>query len=489
MYVDFHILNELGTPALFSNTLANRGAAGQTGRLFISTDTYEIYRDNGSSWDLIGSGSSGITGSGTATQVAYWNSGSSISGNSNLYFNPTFAWLGIGTSVPLTKLHAKGVDTILEILETTGTTGSLLAYSRNATLQYSEGYNYNNNSYPHYQIYDEVGGKNVFGILQSSRFVGINYQFTGAIDVPRYYLDVNGDIGATGVFDFGNNAITRLTSTGNKISSKYLGVENGLRFDYLGGTYFLGDFLSTTTYSPNILIDTSNGSIFLAPDANNVTQFVADPTSFKTRYQDNDNGLTIDFVNNLFNLSDNNHNGTGLYNYSNVDTGITEISLGYGNIINDGIGYKYYYNTSSLENYLSIGDWSYLINNTQLIVDIKNQIIRTMYSGSDKGLFLNFNNAHYQLGDTTNVYFDADNDNGFASIWSGGYLCFHADMSLTQIGDINTTGNGTNFGVFDSIQSLIGSANLLSATAGGSSGQHIKIQINGVNYKIALLNA
>ena len=54
MFVDFHILNELGSPSINSNTFANRPAAGQIGRLFVSTDTYEIYRDNGTTWDLIG---------------------------------------------------------------------------------------------------------------------------------------------------------------------------------------------------------------------------------------------------------------------------------------------------------------------------------------------------------------------------------------------------------------------------------------------------
>ena len=44
MFVDFHILNELGSPSINSNTFANRPAAGQIGRLFVSTDTY-IDRD------------------------------------------------------------------------------------------------------------------------------------------------------------------------------------------------------------------------------------------------------------------------------------------------------------------------------------------------------------------------------------------------------------------------------------------------------------
>ncbi len=54
------VLNQQGSPALFSATLANRPAAGFTGRIFISTDTREIYRDTGTSWELIGSGGGSV---------------------------------------------------------------------------------------------------------------------------------------------------------------------------------------------------------------------------------------------------------------------------------------------------------------------------------------------------------------------------------------------------------------------------------------------
>lgn len=117
IYVDFSVNNQLNSPALNSNTFANRPAAGQTGRLFISTDTFEIYRDNGTSWDLIGGpGSSTITGSGTATQVAYFSGAQAITGNNNLWFNPTNAHLGIGTNAPSGLLHADGGANVARII-------------------------------------------------------------------------------------------------------------------------------------------------------------------------------------------------------------------------------------------------------------------------------------------------------------------------------------------------------------------------------------
>ena len=55
-----NVLNQLGTPAMNSNLFANRPAAGFTGRIFISTDTREIYRDTGTTWELIGSGGGSV---------------------------------------------------------------------------------------------------------------------------------------------------------------------------------------------------------------------------------------------------------------------------------------------------------------------------------------------------------------------------------------------------------------------------------------------
>jgi hypothetical protein len=111
MFVDFNILNQLGSPAINSNTFANRPAAGQTGRLFVSTDTFEIYRDNGTTWDLIGGpGSSTITGTGTATQVAYFTSSQAIGSSANLYWDNTNTRLGVGTAAPGYTIEANGAN-------------------------------------------------------------------------------------------------------------------------------------------------------------------------------------------------------------------------------------------------------------------------------------------------------------------------------------------------------------------------------------------
>jgi hypothetical protein len=83
----FEILNQRGTPMFFSDTFANRPAAGIVGRIFISTDTNEIYRDTGTGWNLLGGGGGTIGGTIATGQIAYGTAADTIGGSNNLFWN------------------------------------------------------------------------------------------------------------------------------------------------------------------------------------------------------------------------------------------------------------------------------------------------------------------------------------------------------------------------------------------------------------------
>jgi hypothetical protein len=88
--IDLSILNQRQTPAFYADVLANRPAAGFIGRIFVSTDTFAFFRDNGTGWDLIGGPGTGtVTGSGTTGQVTFWDGASTITGDSGLTYNGT----------------------------------------------------------------------------------------------------------------------------------------------------------------------------------------------------------------------------------------------------------------------------------------------------------------------------------------------------------------------------------------------------------------
>jgi hypothetical protein len=92
-----NVLNQKGAPAIFEDTFANRPTAGYTGRIFISTDTFVIQRDNGTGWDSLGGG---VTGTGAAGQVTFWTGASAVSGDNNLFWDNTNKRLGIGINTP-----------------------------------------------------------------------------------------------------------------------------------------------------------------------------------------------------------------------------------------------------------------------------------------------------------------------------------------------------------------------------------------------------
>lgn len=73
------VINQGGTPAMLSNTIANRPAFGYRGRIFIATDTREIYRDTGTAWELIGSG--------TFVATNIYNSNGALTGNRTVSLN------------------------------------------------------------------------------------------------------------------------------------------------------------------------------------------------------------------------------------------------------------------------------------------------------------------------------------------------------------------------------------------------------------------
>jgi len=55
--VTLDVLNQKGTPALYTDIFANRPTYGFPGRLFFSTDTSAIYEDTGTSWILLANSS------------------------------------------------------------------------------------------------------------------------------------------------------------------------------------------------------------------------------------------------------------------------------------------------------------------------------------------------------------------------------------------------------------------------------------------------
>jgi hypothetical protein len=148
-----NVLNQKGSPAIYTDTFANRPNFGFAGRLFISNDTAAIYEDTGTAWVLIANVSSGagtlqqvttngntsnvgisVTAGGVSTNsltdtaltlgsVPFTGAGGLISqDNANFFWDDTNNRLGINTNTPGNSLdvHTSGTNPILALNNTAG---------------------------------------------------------------------------------------------------------------------------------------------------------------------------------------------------------------------------------------------------------------------------------------------------------------------------------------------------------------------------------
>jgi hypothetical protein len=245
--IDLSILNQRQTPAFFADTLANRPAAGFLGRIFVSTDTFAFYRDNGTGWDLIGGPGTGtITGTGTNGQIALWTGASTINGDSGLLYNSTVKsltaskyivtggtstqflkgdgtldsntyntgsgaasqvaffsgtnaitgennlwWdsvnghLGIGTNVPTTALTIfHDQNQIIQLNQTTATNDTKIAFQNSGTPLWRIGNSYNSGAND-WGIFDVVGSSQPFTIKKTTgqTFIGTETTSSGRLVV------------------------------------------------------------------------------------------------------------------------------------------------------------------------------------------------------------------------------------------------------------------------------------------------------------------
>ena len=199
--IDLSILNQRQTPAFFADTLANRPAPSFVGRIFISTDTLDLYRDTGTAWLLLSPSSTGtITGSGAAGQVTYFSAASSITGNNNLFYDTALSHLGINTNAPGSALDVHDdQSTLVQLNQTIATNDTRIGFQNSGTALWRIG-NFYNAGANDWGIFDVVGSAQQFSIKKTTgqTFIGAQTTSSGRLVVN----DTNGDnhivvIGAT----------------------------------------------------------------------------------------------------------------------------------------------------------------------------------------------------------------------------------------------------------------------------------------------------
>lgn len=179
--LDLSILNQRQTPAFYADILANRPAAGFIGRIFVSTDTYAFYRDNGTSWDLIGGPGTGtVTGTGTTGQVTYWNGASTITGSNNLFWDTANNRLGINNTTPGASIDVhSAVSSIAQFNQTVATNNSLLVLQNSGSALWRLG-NFYNAAANDFGVFDVIGAIQPLTIKKTSGQVLIGTSTVGS---------------------------------------------------------------------------------------------------------------------------------------------------------------------------------------------------------------------------------------------------------------------------------------------------------------------
>lgn len=305
--IDFSVLNQKGTPALYSDIFANRPAAGYQGRLFIATDTAAIYEDTGTAWTLIANVSSGagtlqqvttngntsnvgisVTAGGVSTNsltdtslttgsVPFAGAGGLISqDNANLFWDDTNNRLGINTNTPGNSLdvHTTSTNPTIAVNNTAGNQ-SAISFLKTSIAKWRIG----NTATDTFDIFNFILGINALSISSTNNQVS----FLGSIKIQNGagfsgtagygslgslstgFIFQNGTSLNTMFFDFGGftagrsfifpNADGTIALTSNL--SAYLPLAGGTLTGGLGGT--------SATFSGNVAMNSGLAAISAIP--------------------------------------------------------------------------------------------------------------------------------------------------------------------------------------------------------------------------------
>jgi hypothetical protein len=167
-------------------TIASTGAATFSS----SVTAASIIRSGGtSSQYLMADGSvstlsNPVTGTGSAGQVAYWSSGSAITGESNLFWDATNDRLGIGRNNPSQRLDILGSGTVYANIENSGANIAAVI-TKNTSKTFTTGL-----VTDYWAVIDSTSGSNTRLMIESGGNVLINT----TTNVTGANLNVNGNI-------------------------------------------------------------------------------------------------------------------------------------------------------------------------------------------------------------------------------------------------------------------------------------------------------
>jgi hypothetical protein len=203
-----------------------------------SPSTGQVLKYNGTSW--VNDSDSGITGSGSVGQVAYFTGATTQAGSNNLFWDNTNVRLGIGNPSPTTNLvvrgNTSGYDKNIIVWEraTDGAVQGTLGFGKT-----SGGASDNNvyvGSITNHPLLFQTNNAEAARIFATGNF-GIN---TGATDSGEK-LQVTGTMKVTGASSFGSSITSKslnLDDTSANGSGRINFLSGGTTFGYIGTSLY-----------------------------------------------------------------------------------------------------------------------------------------------------------------------------------------------------------------------------------------------------------
>ena len=496
-----------------ANNFANRPAASGSFYIFYSIDTQEIYYDNGA-WILIGSGGGGVNiynSDGTLTgnrtldgnnnllafnNVSSFSVNMSDSGSIRKSNFPILCGIDFSNSIQyFTRIYYRDFNNpndtdfylYKDLIKTQYNANDIGLKLDFGNQQYIFGDNFTNPTGNFLYIDNlSISTNNVFngseGIILDFGNRIFTYGDPGNVNGTNIFVDDlnesiktrNGgnDIGikldfANSLYQFGqitggNQSLIEIDDIRPRIGTKFFGSSFNDGFDIVGNEYVRLGFNSSINKVQMLLSETGNeittsdinGTNGFRLDFNNQNfqfgyfviptnlWFEVDNTTkiIKTINNQNNNGLKLDFANTV-------------YQFGQITGGfLNQLVIDDANQImgfkNGGFYQGFKYEVASLKPYqfgqITSG------NLTSIYINDNAEKISASINNADNGLILDFQNAIQIFGDVNDCYIQLEQGNSY--------------------------------------QFQLNGSNISSGSAGGASGQHLKIKINGVDYKIELRN-
>ena len=295
--VTLDVLNQKGTPALYSDTFANRPTFGFKGRIFFSTDTGEIFEDTGSAWTILADAGAGTTGTlqqvttnGNTTTLGVTIQGLTIGkGAGTIASNTAIGNLALNSNTTGFNNTALGLSSLLANTtgfdntaigksalnaNTTGTSNTAIGHASlttnttgidntsigNSALSTNTTGNYNT----------AIGFNSLFSNTtgNSNTAIGINsltLNTTGTLNTAIGYYALSGNTTGSNNTALGSSSLI-LNTTGTLNTA--IGRNAGSLITTGSNNTILGNYAGTSTLASNIVLSDGAGNVRLFSDAN-----------------------------------------------------------------------------------------------------------------------------------------------------------------------------------------------------------------------------